>query len=374
MARGKNALYWKLHQSLGQYRISDAGKGESIISMKGGTPTFVDPVDEENRDIRIKGFSGSGHLTSVLKEVIDLGFREAKSPKYPINLFVEANALTLCTAHRDEHRKIVKEYNYLAMKVAGGTLDTADVTVTYTSEARKFLFEQDGEVIIGGRAYADDVVYACVFESVQEKVALVELRERGKSGSTSFAVPAGWDAEKTFVYIFANAAHKRLSSPSVRVYPAPTADELLDARLAELQEEERKMKEAARQDAIMERKQRMIDAMLSARAAGAKASEEALAAGKSRAVAREESERVYDELMNAALEAESVVDEEQIEAEERRKAEKRAREEEAKQKAKEHRKLIAARLAKEREEDRELRRIEKEEKRKKIEEAKKAKS
>ena len=374
MAKVKNSLFWKMSQSLGQYKITDKGKGESIISMKGGTPTFVDPVDEENRDIRIKGFSGSGHLTSVLKEVIDLGFREAKSPKHPVNLFVEANALTLCTAHRDEHRKIVKEYNYLAMVVAGGTLDTVTVTVTYTSETRKFLFEQDGEVIIGGRAYTDDAVYACVFESVQEKVALVELRERGEAGSTSFAVPAGWDVEKTFVYVFANAAHKRLSSPSVRVYPAPTADELLDARLAELQEEERRMKEAARQDAIAERKQRMIDAMLSARAAGAKASDEALAAGKSRAVAREEGERVYDELMNAALEAESVVDEVQVEAEERRKAEKRAREEEAKQKAKEHRKLIAARVAKEREEDRELRRIEKEEKRKKIEEAGKGKN
>ncbi len=46
MARGRNALYWKIHQSLGQYRITDAGKGESIISMKGGTPTFIDPADE----------------------------------------------------------------------------------------------------------------------------------------------------------------------------------------------------------------------------------------------------------------------------------------------------------------------------------------
>ena len=367
-------MFWKMRKSLGQYRITDAGKGESIISMKGGTPTFVDPADEENRDIRIKGFSGSGHLTSVLKEVIDLGFREAKPPKYPVNLFVEANALTLCTARRDERRKIVKEYNYLAMRVAGGTLDTAGVTLTYTSETRKFLFEQDGEVIIGGRAYTDDVVYACVFESVQEKVALVELRERGEAGSTSFAVPAGWDVEKTFVYVFANAAHKRLSSPSVRVYPAPTADELLDARLAELQEEERRMKEAARQDAIAERKQRMIDVMLSARAVGAKALEEALAAGKSRSAAREESERVYDELMEAALAAETAEDDARVEAEERRKAEKRERDEEARQKAKEHRKLVAARAAKEAERERELRRVKREEEDRKIEEARKAKN
>ena len=358
---------------MGQYRITDAGKGESIISMKGGTPTFIDPADEENRDLRIKGFSGSGHLTSVLKEVIDLGFREAKSPKYPVNLFVEANALTLCTARRDEHRKIVKEYDYLAMKVAGGTLDPANATVTYTADTRKFLFEQDGEVIIGGRANADDVVYACVFESALERVALVELRERGEASSTTFTLPSGWDAAKTFVYVFANAAHKRLSSPSARVYPAPTAEELLDARLAELQEEERKMKETARLDAIAERKQRMIDAMLSARAAGAKAGEEALVAGKSRAEARLESERVYDELMEAAREAENAVDAAEIEAEERRKAEKRARDEEARQKAKEHRKLVAARAAKEAERERELRRIKREEEDRKIEEARKRK-
>ena len=51
MARGRNALYWKIHQSLGQYRITDAGKGESIISMKGCTPTFIDPAEEE-RELR----------------------------------------------------------------------------------------------------------------------------------------------------------------------------------------------------------------------------------------------------------------------------------------------------------------------------------
>ena len=373
MARGRNALYWKIHQSLGQYRITDAGKGESIISMKGGTPTFIDPADEETRDIRIKGFSGSGHLSSVLKTVIDLGFREAKSPKFPVNLFVEANALTLCTERRDENGKLVKEYNYAAMQVAGGTLDPVDVTVTYTADARKFQFEQDGEVLIGGRAYPDDRVYACVFESARERVALVDLRVRGESGSTSFALPAGWDVAKVFIYVFANAARKRWSSSSVRVYPAPTADELLDARLAELQEEERRMQETARQDAIADRKQRMIDAMLSAREAGAKAREEALAAGKTRTEAHLEGERVYDSLMETAREAEDTADEAAIEAEMRRETEQREREEAARQKARERRKAIAARLAAEREEERELRRLEKEEKKRKLEEARKKK-
>ena len=205
-----------MRNSLGQYRITDQGQGNAIVSMKGGTPTFVDPVDEENRDIRIKGFSGSGHLSSVLKNVIDLGYREVKRPSLPVNLFVEDNALTLCTARRDEKGKIVKEYDYLVMKVANGTLDPETVTAAYDAESRTFTLTQEGEVIIGGRASADDQLYACIFESANERVMLQELRTRGESGSTVISLPKGWDAGTIFIYVFVNSARGRLSSPSTR--------------------------------------------------------------------------------------------------------------------------------------------------------------
>lgn len=361
-----------MRNSLGQYKITDQGQGKVIVSMKGGTPTFVDPVDEENRDIRIKGFSGSGHLSSVLKNVIDLGYREVKRPSLPVNLFVEDNALTLCTARRDEKGKIVKEYDYLVMKVANGTLDPETVTATYDTESRTFMLTQEGEVIIGGRASADDQLYACIFESTKEHVMLQELRTRGESGSTVISLPKGWDAEAIFIYVFVNSTRERLSSPSTRAYPAPTEAELLEARLVELQKEELERKRVAALDTVIDRKQRVVEAMLSARETSFKAREDAIAAGKTPREARQEETRVYDELMEAFHATETEEDDAQIEAEERTAIEKREREEKARQKAKERRRAIATRVAAEREEERELRHLEKEEKKKRLEELKKS--
>lgn len=97
-------------------------------------------------------------------------------------------------------------------------------------------------------------------------------------------------------------------------------------------------------DTVIDRKQRVVEAMLSARETSFKAREDAIAAGKTPREARQEETRIYDELMEAFHATETEEDDAQIEAEERTAIEKREREEKARQKAKERRRAIAAAL------------------------------
>ena len=309
MAIVKSPLFTEMRKSIGESKFSTI-YGRIIASAKGNPPTFKDPRVKETRDLRVSGFGGSGELSGVLKEVLRLGYREVPRAKYPVNLFVEDNATMLCTSTRGKDGKIVKEYDYPSMKVAGGTLDTVTVAVTYTEDTRKFLFAQDGEVIIGGRAYSDEKVYACVFEGKQKKVALVTLRERGEAGSTSFTLPAGWDVADTYIYAFAVSAGEERSSPSTRVYPAPTVEEEALARMAEIERLEEERQKATRAQLAAECHTRMIEAVFRAQEAAEKAREEALASGKSLALAEIEATTARDIVLEEARDAEDKLERE----------------------------------------------------------------
>ena len=54
MARGRNALYWKIHQSLGQYRITDAGRErvEEFLAEWPSVREIYAYVEEAHHDAR----------------------------------------------------------------------------------------------------------------------------------------------------------------------------------------------------------------------------------------------------------------------------------------------------------------------------------
>lgn len=325
MAIVESPLFTSITQSCGKNKFTKR-HDKIIMSAKGSTPTFKDKKVKEKRDLRISGFGGSGHVGKILSEVLALGYRELPAWKTPVNLFMEDNATTLCTSSRDEKKQIVKTYNFLAMKVAGGSLDTVEVTAEYTEETKKFMFSQDGTVIIGGRAFADDQLYACLFEGVQLKVALVELRKRGDSGSTSFALPTGWKVESVTAHVFAVSADEQLSSPSTRAYPAPTEEERAIAIRAQLELSAREEERITRDMMIAEREARLTEAVFRAQEAMAKTKADALAAGKGIAIARIEAQAAHDIVMEEAREAERLLEEQVLIAENRAAAEKEARE------------------------------------------------
>ncbi len=92
--------------------------------------------------------------------------------------------------------------NFEQLLVAAGILNPPKVTVTYSEENQKFLFEQEAQQEEDGYAFADDRVYAVLYETVRGRSRLVELRTRGESGSTSYALPEEWDNTKVKAYCF----------------------------------------------------------------------------------------------------------------------------------------------------------------------------
>ncbi|WP_099290794.1 DUF6266 family protein [Butyricimonas sp. Marseille-P3923] len=97
----------------------------------------------------------------------------------------------------------VATVNFDQLLVASGILNPPKVTVTYDEENNKYQFSQVEQAEEDGYAFVDDQVYAVLYETERGRSRLVELRTRGESGSTSYALPEEWDNTKVKVYCFA---------------------------------------------------------------------------------------------------------------------------------------------------------------------------
>ena len=288
MGKGRSALFWELRQSIGQHKFTTSWDGEIISSMKGKkNPVYKSKDKKEARDLRIAGYGGCGKLTRPLLETLRVSFRERKRFQSAMNAFMQANVKTVCTASRDPVTKnIVLTYDFGGMRVSDGSLDEADVTATVDLETNKVMFSQEGTVIPGGLAREDDLLYGCMCTAVEDekkvmKSLLVPLRERGESGSTSSAIPAGWNKAAMFVYAFAVSADGKYSSPSTRLYPPPTAEEIALAEAVEAFETAR-WKLAAREiTATPEERKAITGAKASVKKVISKAEKDAAREGKS---------------------------------------------------------------------------------------------
>ncbi|WP_065217846.1 MULTISPECIES: DUF6266 family protein [Butyricimonas] len=114
------------------------------------------------------------------------------------NAFVVRNMKAVTVDERNE-----VTVNFEQLLVAAGILNSPKVTATYSEESQKFLFEQEMQEEEDGYAFADDQVYAVLYETERGRSRLVELRTRGESGSTTYALPEEWDNTKVKVYCFA---------------------------------------------------------------------------------------------------------------------------------------------------------------------------
>ena len=202
--------------------------GKTIVSQQPSEQTFSSPEVKEDRDTRITGFGGSGHIIPVVMDAIRLGFRDHENWEQPGNYFMKANAKTLCDAVRDERGDLKRVYDFKEMVVSAGPTIPIVVTVSVTPDTGKILFEQEADTsVAGANRGPKDVAYALVLESGLEEAGLVQLRERSESGSTSFAIPASWDKTKLFIHVFTTSAYDKKSSKSSCLYPAN--NELNDA-------------------------------------------------------------------------------------------------------------------------------------------------
>lgn len=147
-------------------------------------------------------------LASVLQAATHLGFPQRKRGLTVANEFVRLNK-DICTVTGD-----TVSVDYERLLCANGQLHTPEVTVTYSAESQKFLFEQTTTEEERNNS-ADDKVYAVLLESNQGFCRLTELRQRGESGSTSVTLPKRWDKEHVIVYAFATSADGKLASKSI---------------------------------------------------------------------------------------------------------------------------------------------------------------
>ena len=116
------------------------------------------------------------------------------------NAFVKANmgAVSVTEGH-------VATMEFERMKVAEGWLEVPEISVTYSADTSKYQFEQEANEDEYANSLVDDRVYAVLFETALKRLKIVTLRNRGESGSTSFALPKGWDNSKVVAYCFATS-------------------------------------------------------------------------------------------------------------------------------------------------------------------------
>ena len=128
------------------------------------------------------------------------------------NAFVAANMKAVTVNDKNE-----ATVNFEQLLVAAGIINPPKVTVTYSEENQKFLFEQEGQEEEDGFALADDQVYGVLYETERERARLVALRARGESGSTTYALPDEWDNTKVKVYCFAMQKNGKRASDSLLI-------------------------------------------------------------------------------------------------------------------------------------------------------------
>lgn len=166
------------------YRTTKAGK--ISVNNKEAMPTFRDEKVKDERDKRISGFGGSGHMAYVVGEAIMLGFPLRRRGEKPMGQFMKYNAVTLCKAEPNEEGKLVWTYDFPAMVLSKGNLDEIEATATFDKESGMFMFTQK-EDRAGSRAKLDDMAYAFVlgiFSPTSSPSRKIDVVSRTRNVST----------------------------------------------------------------------------------------------------------------------------------------------------------------------------------------------
>lgn len=205
MAKFNSYLLGKVTKSVGNVTMCYTNKQNiakaKIFSRKDNpTPAVLD----QRAKMKVLIELSRGLLPVVRKGFVGIGNGTTS------NAFVATN---IGAVNVDE--KHVATVDYERLKVASGFQDTPKVAVTYSVDDKQYSFTQQSQVEEDGYALADDLVYAVLFESALKRVKLISLRKRGEGGSTSFALPDGWDHEKVKAYCFATVKNGRCASDSL---------------------------------------------------------------------------------------------------------------------------------------------------------------
>lgn len=201
-----------IHNHLGTKAFRTLPSGVMVMANMPSSQVFKKESDRLKRDLRVMGFGECGRMGSVLADTLIAGYVQRERYTSASNVFMEENATTFCTVTLLESGELLFDYKFDLLKVSFGDAAKPKTSVEYNLENRKIIVEQEAELTANSKRNPDDLVYACMLDTVNFESELVELRPRGEAGSTSFAIPEEWDMENTVVYTFAAFANNRRAS------------------------------------------------------------------------------------------------------------------------------------------------------------------
>lgn len=206
MAKYDSVLMGTLSQSVDNV-TAYVSRRQRIVRHK--ATKVHNPRTEKQRKQRAK-MKAAVVLASAFAPVAKVGFPAQAAGQTGYNGFVAANLPAVIV---DEKFVATVDFTKLVCSV---DLKLHAPKVTASVSAGKVVFSQEGQE---ASAYAnrDDRVYGVLFEKTLNEVELVELRERGESGSTSCTLMDEWTSENVVAYAFVTNATGRRTSRTIVV-------------------------------------------------------------------------------------------------------------------------------------------------------------
>lgn len=256
MAIVESETFDGMHNQLGGKVLRTLPSGTIVLAKMPAEQQFKDKGGRMKRDLRMMGYGECGRMSRLLADTLGVGYVQRERYISAANAFMEENATTFCTVTMDGEGMLLFDYKFDLLQVSRGDAAKPKTAVTYDFEARKIAVEQTAEPDPSSKRNPDDRVYACMFDTVNFESELMSLRVRGEGGSSSFAIPAEWDAENTVVYTFAVFANNQRASPPNYYHHVTEAEVAAIAerdRVAREAEQRRQEEEAAEEAVVKEK-------------------------------------------------------------------------------------------------------------------------
>lgn len=185
-------------------------KGQTISRVKVTTNTSRTDLQMLNRAIQ----KAVGHLTKRMLEALKLGFTMSDRRLSAANVFVRENRQAITPMKDEETGLFSAIIDYSKLKLGDGDLFPPLMTLEMNVEkgSAEFTLLPPEE---GGRLYADDTVYAVIYDKKQELCWVHNLGKRSEPGKKSVRISTVATEGELEFYAFAVNQRRRMSSPSV---------------------------------------------------------------------------------------------------------------------------------------------------------------
>lgn len=179
-------------------------KGVSIVRSK---PLNVHNPRTEKQRVQRARMKTLVRLVSGFGPALSVGYPAATGLVSANNRFIQDNMEAVTV---DDDFKVTVDYSKIVCSAAR-RLKTPKVAVSYDTEGKRVVFTQSVQEQTL-TCHPADVVWAVVYEKVQQETEVYELRTRKEGGELAKELPEDWSIDNCEFYVFArNAEGTRVS-------------------------------------------------------------------------------------------------------------------------------------------------------------------